>query len=153
MPSRYELVNVVAHRARKIAAEAERPASPWTRSRSASPSRRWPTASWRPPRTRRTSTEEARLRPQKQAKGTPALAFLVIKRRREDRDGAHVAKVAVAKAIYAIDKPYDYLDPPGAGEGAGARNAGAGALRRRKPGDGRHCPVHLEQARGRVAPL
>ena len=26
--------------------------------------------------------------------------------------GRSVAKVAVAKAIYAIDKPYDYLVPP-----------------------------------------
>ena len=56
VPSRYELVNVVACRARQISNEAEQagehledkpPESPWTKSPSASPFRRWPTASWR----------------------------------------------------------------------------------------------------------
>ena len=84
IPSRYELVNVVAHRAREIAAEAEASGEPF---------RRWPTASWRPPRTRKTRRQKKRPTTKtykSKRRGPPALAFVLfldgsvpIKTRRE----------------------------------------------------------------------
>ena len=44
VPSRYQLVNVVAHRAREIAAEAEDEGYPLRTSRYPSLSVKWPTA-------------------------------------------------------------------------------------------------------------
>ena len=46
---------------------------------------------------------------------------------------AEIVKIAVSAAPYSIDKPYDYLVPPGAAGNGGTRRPGHRALRPGQP--------------------
>ena len=101
IPNRYMMVNVVARRARQIAIEAQRHDEPLDEKPVPLAINGWPRAA-----------------------STPSPSTPPSPTRRDLTGGIampQIAKVAVAAATYAIDKPYDYLIPQGTDIAVGMR--------------------------------